>query len=130
MHTVGAQTITGKDLTDSSNTFPPSLVTLTGPQTLTNKNLSDPSNTLPAVPIDLTILSTTTASSWRVPSAVTELFDTTVRRVKADLTRFTEFRIECAQGVLALSGTKLRVQYSTDGSSWSNPESSTTADLA
>ena len=55
-HTVGAQTITGKDLTDSSNTFPPSLVTLTGPQTLTNKNLSDPSNTLPAVPIDLTIL--------------------------------------------------------------------------
>ena len=32
--------------------------------------------------------------------------------------------------MLALSGTKLRVQYSTDGSSWSNLESSTTADLA
>ena len=37
-----AQALTNKDLTSGTNTFPTSLVTLTGSQTLTNKTLTDP----------------------------------------------------------------------------------------
>ena len=37
-----AQTLTNKDLTSGTNTFPTSLATLTGSQTLTNKTLTDP----------------------------------------------------------------------------------------
>lgn len=37
-----AQTLTNKDLTSATNTFPTSLVTLTGSQTLTNKSLTSP----------------------------------------------------------------------------------------
>lgn len=38
----GSQTLTNKDLTAGTNTFPTSLVTLTGSQTLTNKTLTAP----------------------------------------------------------------------------------------
>lgn len=37
------QTLTNKDLTSATNTFPSSLVTLTGVETLTNKTLNNPS---------------------------------------------------------------------------------------
>ena len=37
-----AQTLTNKDLTSGTNTFPTSLATLTGSQTLTNKTLTSP----------------------------------------------------------------------------------------
>ena len=37
-----AQTLTNKDLTSGTNTFPTSLATLTGSQTLTNKTLTNP----------------------------------------------------------------------------------------
>jgi hypothetical protein len=40
-----AQTLTNKDLTSGTNTFPTSLVTLTGTQTLTNKTLTAPTVT-------------------------------------------------------------------------------------
>lgn len=42
----GTQTLTNKDLTSATNTFPTSLVTLTGTQTLTGKTISGASNTL------------------------------------------------------------------------------------
>lgn len=38
----GSQTLTNKDLTSGTNTFPTSLATLTGSQTLTNKTLTAP----------------------------------------------------------------------------------------
>ena len=38
----GAQTLTNKDLSSATNTFPSSLVTLTGTQTLSNKTLTAP----------------------------------------------------------------------------------------
>jgi len=38
----GSQTLTNKDLTSGTNTFPTSLATLTGSQTLTNKTLTTP----------------------------------------------------------------------------------------
>lgn len=38
----GAQAFTNKDLTSGTNTFPASLATLTGTQTLTNKTINDP----------------------------------------------------------------------------------------
>lgn len=40
--TTDTQTVTNKNLTDPSNTFPSSLATLTGAQTLTNKTLTGP----------------------------------------------------------------------------------------
>ena len=42
----GTQTLTNKDLTSGTNTFPTSLATLTGTQTLTNKTIAFASNTL------------------------------------------------------------------------------------
>ena len=42
----GVQTLTNKDLTSGTNTFPTSLATLTGTQTLTNKTIAYGSNTL------------------------------------------------------------------------------------
>lgn len=41
----GVQTLTNKDLTSGTNTFPSSLATLTGTQTLTNKTLTAPTST-------------------------------------------------------------------------------------
>lgn len=45
----GTQTLTNKDLTSGTNTFPSSLATLTGTQTLTNKTLTSPVETTPTV---------------------------------------------------------------------------------
>ena len=42
-----AQTLTNKDLTSGTNTFPTSLATLTGTQVLTNKDLTSGTNTFP-----------------------------------------------------------------------------------
>ncbi len=42
----GVQTLTNKDLTSGTNTFPTSLATLTGTETLTNKTIAYGSNTL------------------------------------------------------------------------------------
>jgi hypothetical protein len=42
----GVQTLTNKDLTSGTNTFPASLATLTGAETLTNKTIAYGSNTL------------------------------------------------------------------------------------
>jgi hypothetical protein len=42
----GVQTLTNKDLTSGTNTFPASLATLTGAETLTNKTIAFASNTL------------------------------------------------------------------------------------
>jgi hypothetical protein len=42
----GIQTLTNKDLTSGTNTFPSSLATLTGTETLTNKTIAYGSNTL------------------------------------------------------------------------------------
>lgn len=50
----GSQTLTNKDLTSGTNTFPSSLATLTGAETLTNKTLTSPK-------IDLGINPQTTA---------------------------------------------------------------------
>jgi hypothetical protein len=41
----GSETLTNKDLSSGTNTFPSSLATLTGSQTLTNKTLTDPAIT-------------------------------------------------------------------------------------
>jgi len=45
----GTQTLTNKDLSSATNTFPTSLATLTGTQTLTNKTLTSPVLTTPAL---------------------------------------------------------------------------------
>jgi hypothetical protein len=46
--TTDTQTLTNKDLTSGTNTFPTSLATLTGSQTLTNKDLTSSTNSFPS----------------------------------------------------------------------------------
>ena len=46
--TTGTQTATNKNLTSATNTFPSSLLTTTTTQTVTNKNLTDVTNTFPS----------------------------------------------------------------------------------
>lgn len=48
--TTNTQTLTNKDLTSATNTFPTSLATLTGTQTLTNKTIDGANNTLSNIP--------------------------------------------------------------------------------
>jgi len=47
----GTQTLTNKDLSSGTNTFPTSLATLTGTQTLTNKTISGIDNTITNIPL-------------------------------------------------------------------------------
>lgn len=47
----GSQTLTNKDLSDVSNTFPASLVTESGTQTLTNKTIDYNNNTITNLPV-------------------------------------------------------------------------------
>lgn len=47
----GVETLTNKNLTSGTNTFPSSLVTATGTQTLTNKTIDYNSNTITNLPI-------------------------------------------------------------------------------
>lgn len=61
--TTSAQTLTNKNLTSGTNTFPPSLVTTSGVQTVTNKNLASGSNTFPSSLATLTDEQTLTAKS-------------------------------------------------------------------
>ena len=59
--------LTNKNLTSGTNTFPMSLVTLTGTQTLTNKDLSSGTNTLPTSVVTLTGTQTLTNKTLTAP---------------------------------------------------------------
>lgn len=59
----GSETLTNKNLTSGTNTFPTSFVTTSGSQTLTNKTIDYNSNTLSNFPTGLTQLSATTLST-------------------------------------------------------------------
>lgn len=48
LYTADAQTVTNKNLTSGTNTFPSSLATLTGAEVLTNKDLTSGTNTFPS----------------------------------------------------------------------------------
>jgi hypothetical protein len=54
----GAETLTNKNLTSGTNTFPSTLATLTGAQALTNKDLTSGTNTFPS-----TLATTSTAQT-------------------------------------------------------------------
>jgi len=53
------------------------------------------------------------------PAALTELFGTTVGRLKADLTASAQVRLQTNVATAGATAAALRVQYSTDQSSWS-----------
>jgi hypothetical protein len=55
-----AQTLTNKDLTSGTNTFPSSLATLTGAETLTNKILTTPTLTSPLINVGINAQTGTT----------------------------------------------------------------------
>jgi hypothetical protein len=65
-----AQTLTNKDLTSSTNTFPSSLATLTGTQTLTNKDLTSSTNTFPSSLATLTGTETLTNKTLTDPAII------------------------------------------------------------
>jgi hypothetical protein len=52
------------------------------------------------------------------PAGLTELFGTTVGRVKADLTAAAQVRVQASVATAGTAAAALRVQYSTDQSSW------------
>jgi hypothetical protein len=62
-----AQTLSNKNLTSGTNTFPTSLATLTGTQTLTNKDLTSATNTLPTSVATLTGTQTLTNKTLTAP---------------------------------------------------------------
>lgn len=79
--TTDSQTLTNKDLTAGTNTFPTSLVTLTGTQTLTNKRITKRVNTIttsatPSINTDTTDLFTITALDTAITSFTTNLSGT------------------------------------------------------
>lgn len=72
----GSQTLTNKDLTSGTNSFPTSLVTTSGSQTLTNKTIDYNSNTisnLPAANLNLTFNAQTGTSYTLVASDLNKL---------------------------------------------------------
>lgn len=71
MGTTNAQTVTNKNLTDPTNTFPSNLATLTGTQALANKDLSSATNSFPP---SLATLTGTQALSNKDLTAATNTF--------------------------------------------------------
>ena len=77
-----------------------------------------------ATPETLTLLSENWGGfgnpAWtNQPAALTELFGTTTARVKADLTAAAQVRLLCSVATAGAAAAAVRVQYSTDQSSWS-----------
>ena len=63
----GSQALINKNLSDATNTFPSNLATLTGAQALTNKNLSDATNVFPSTLVDTTTAQTLTSKTLTAP---------------------------------------------------------------
>ena len=59
--TTDAQTVTNKNLTSATNTFPSTLLSTTGTQTVTNKNLTSATNTFPSTLVDTSSTQTISA---------------------------------------------------------------------
>ena len=64
-------TVTNKNLTSGTNSFPSSLATLTGVQTLTNKTLQSYSETV-------TTVGTVSASTYNIDLSLSNIFDITL----------------------------------------------------
>jgi len=82
-----AQTLTNKNLSSGTNTFPSSLATLTGTQALTNKDLSSGTNTLSTSVVTLTgtqTLTNKTLTDPKVDLAINAQTGTTYTFVLAD----------------------------------------------
>lgn len=57
--------------------------------------------------------------TWtNMPAAATELWGTTSARTKVDLTYVTQARIVCQVRISGVAGAVLTVEYSTDGTTW------------
>ena len=61
---------------------------------------------------------------------MTELFGTTVGRLKADLTSAAQVRLITNVATAGAAGAAIRAQYSTDGSSWSYLDAATGPSVA
>jgi hypothetical protein len=84
----------------------------------------------PATPENVTLLSENWAGfgspSWtNQPAALTELFGTTIGRLKANLTASAQVRLLANVAQAGAATAALRVQYSTDQASWNSLDGST-----
>ena len=85
--------------------------------------VTGPTGASAATPETLTLLSDNFGSfggpAWTdQPAALTELFGTTVGRLKADLTAAAQVRLIVSVATGGAAGAAIRAQYSTDQSSW------------
>lgn len=126
----GTQTLTNKDLSSGTNTFPSTFVTTTATQTLTNKTLTSPTITAPVVNLDinaqtgttytlaladngkLITLSNSSAIAVTVPTNATAAFAVGAQ-VNIQQIGSGQVTISGASGVtINGTGTKLRTQWS------------------
>lgn len=71
------------------------------------------------LPSIVTFLGADTVLTWTdMPAALTELFGSTAYRTKADLSNVSQARIVARVESAGAGSAELRVQYSTDQSSW------------
>jgi len=76
------------------------------------------------------IMATTTLAWSNQPSSLTEILENTGARRRVDLTGFTQFRFSMNLIATGASGSNLRFEYSTNGTSWANlQDSGTSADM-
>lgn len=71
-----------------------------------------------SIPSSYCFLAPSAPTAWAVPLLLTEFLTTTVARVKADLTTAGKVRLMGRLVTGGLAGSELRLQYSTDESTW------------
>ena len=78
----------------------------------------DAGGTIPT-PICLTLFTDAAAKVWtNMPATLTEFIALAIHRSKLDLTGATQARLVVRQTVAGATNAKLKVQYSTDESTW------------
>jgi parallel beta-helix repeat protein len=78
----------------------------------------------------ITFLAASSVTWSSMPAALTELLGNTRQRVKVDLTNATQMRLLANISTAGAAGSELRVQYSTDQSSWNYVDAATGPSVA
>ncbi len=111
-------TITGNDLRGNNNT---NLIrSSVGVNVIIANNFGDDSSPRSVTESISVITPGATNISWAVPASQTEFNGATRNRIRTDLTNANQMRLVVRIATAGLSGSKLRVQYSTDESTWND----------
>lgn len=102
---------------DTGVTGPQGIQGIQGPQGDAGPAGSNGLNGFPNITIPL--IAPTALALWtNMPAALTEFLGQTTQRTKIDLTTATQSRITVRIGVAPVANAKIKVQYSTDESTW------------